>query len=93
MLVISTLALAMRRNYDAAAMMLGLSVHFKIYPFIYGASLLASMNSKVGVERESTQQHSPFLRRIKALVTIERVRFALISALSFGIFNIAMYSM
>ncbi|KZS88445.1 glycosyltransferase family 50 protein [Sistotremastrum niveocremeum HHB9708] len=39
-LVILTLYYASRGKWDAAAILLGASVHWKIYPFIYGASFL-----------------------------------------------------
>lgn len=39
-LVILTLYYASRGKWDAAAVLLGVSVHWKIYPFIYGASFL-----------------------------------------------------
>lgn len=88
LMVIATLALTMRRRYDTAAIMLGLAVHFKIYPFIYGASILASMPPA-----PSSTGPSPLLTRIAAQFTRQRVRFTLVSLATFVILNIGMYSM
>ncbi|GAA5886855.1 hypothetical protein JCM6882_005916 [Rhodosporidiobolus microsporus] len=42
-LVVSTLSLAERGSWDAAAILYGLAVHFKIFPVVYGSSLLSAM--------------------------------------------------
>ncbi|KAG8836215.1 GPI mannosyltransferase 1 [Serendipita sp. 399] len=51
LMVISTLAFALQKRWVACAMMLALSVHWKIYPVIYASSILpfigADDNSKV----------------------------------------------
>ena len=88
LMVISTLVLVMRRQYDRAAVMFGLSVHFKVYPFIYGASILASM----------VPAHRPLnlptpIAFISRSITIERLRFILVSFATFALLNLAMYSM
>ncbi|GAA5971477.1 hypothetical protein JCM8115_002773 [Rhodotorula mucilaginosa] len=41
--VVSTLALAVQGNWDAAAVLFGLAVHVKIFPFMYGSSLIAAI--------------------------------------------------
>lgn len=88
LMVISTLVLVMRKRYDRAAVMFGLSVHFKIYPFIYGASILASMDPA----------HRPLnlptpIAFISRFITTERLRFIIVSFATFAILNLAMYSM
>lgn len=88
LMVIATLALTMRRRYDSAAIMLGFAVHFKIYPFIYGASILASMQSN-----PTSANLPPPLARIAAQFTRQRIRFTLVSLTTFIILNIGMYSM
>lgn len=57
-LVVSVLSLADRGRWDAAAVAFGLSVHFKIYPVIYGSSLLASIAARGG--RRITMAHVRF---------------------------------
>ncbi|GAA5846193.1 hypothetical protein JCM9279_005855 [Rhodotorula babjevae] len=41
-LVVSTLSLADRARWDAAAAVFGVAVHVKIFPFLYGSSLVAA---------------------------------------------------
>ncbi|KAG8708448.1 GPI mannosyltransferase 1 [Ceratobasidium sp. 394] len=77
-MVVSTLSLVLSNHLDWAAILLGLSVHFKIYPVIYGASILAWIDRQAPLNR-------PFTKK--------RIRFAAISALTFAILNAVMYSM
>ncbi|KPV71633.1 glycosyltransferase family 50 protein [Rhodotorula graminis WP1] len=42
-LVVSTLSLAERARWDAAAALFGVAVHVKIFPFLYGSSLVAAL--------------------------------------------------
>ncbi|TNY22451.1 glycosyltransferase family 50 protein [Rhodotorula diobovata] len=42
-LVVSTLSLALRQRWDAAAAVFGVAVHVKIFPFLYGSSLVAAL--------------------------------------------------
>src|SRR5260370_8141635 len=55
LIVISTLAFAIRGRMDAAAIFLGLATHFKIYPFIYGASLLVFIRARVMAKNEKVE--------------------------------------
>lgn len=48
LIVISCLYLCERRRWTSAAIMLGLAVHFKIYPLIYGASIWSQLASDRG---------------------------------------------
>ncbi|KAG8699956.1 GPI mannosyltransferase 1 [Ceratobasidium sp. 394] len=77
-MVVSTLSLVLSNHLDWAAILLGLSVHFKIYPVIYGASILAWIDRQTPLNR-------PFTKK--------RIRFAAISALTFIILNVVMYSL
>ncbi|GAA6060212.1 hypothetical protein JCM10212_002291 [Sporobolomyces blumeae] len=45
-LVVSVLAFAERHEWDKAAVVYGVAVHFKIFPVIYGSSLLVATVSK-----------------------------------------------
>lgn len=89
LMVISTLVLIMRKQYDSAAIMFGASVHFKVYPFIYGASILASMRPAAHRSLNSSTSMSFIYRYL----TTERLRFALVSFGTFGLLNLMMYSM
>ena len=48
LLVLATLHAAMNERWDLAAVWLGLSTHWKIYPVIYGASALGALTQKRG---------------------------------------------
>ena len=76
--VVSTLALADRGRWDAAAALFGLAVHVKIFPFMYGSSLIAAI---VG-----TRTARPTRAVIGRLV-----RFGAISFASFMTLNTACY--
>ena len=70
-LVVSVLALAERKRWDAAAIAFGLAVHFKIFPIIYGSSLLVA----IGASRDGRW------------ISSAHVRFALLSFGSFMALN------
>jgi phosphatidylinositol glycan class M len=89
LMVISTLALVMRKRYSSAGVMFGLAVHFKVYPFIYGASILASMAPAAHRSLNSPAS----MGFISRYITIERLRFALTSFGTFTLLNLIMYSM
>ncbi|KAF8311629.1 glycosyltransferase family 50 protein [Clavulina sp. PMI_390] len=87
LMVISTLAFVGGERYDAAAVMLGLAVHFKIYPFIYAASILAVLPSNV-VPKSNPSLGEYMWRQI----TWARIRFGVVSFATFAGLNLLMYS-
>lgn len=89
--VIGTLYLAMlprktQRTWDATAVMLGVATHWKIYPLIYGVSLLAVMASEPG-------KNMGFKSWIGRLFSAQCIRFAIVSAGTFMLLNGIMYLM
>ncbi|GJJ12594.1 hypothetical protein Clacol_006837 [Clathrus columnatus] len=75
LLVIGTLFSIVRRHHTLAAILFGLSVHWKIYPIIYGASILAfygALSSK-----------NAFGNWFTRLFTVPGLKFGTISALTF----------
>ncbi len=99
LIVISTLALATSGRMDATAVFLGLATHFKIYPFIYGASLLAfirareTAKSEKGDDSVGDDVSLTFRSICDPRILRAQARFALISFGSFTTLNIIMYLM
>lgn len=80
-MVVSTHFLVLANHLDWAAVLLGLAIHFKLYPVIYGPSILVWID-----------QQTP-LRFSLASITKRRVRFVVISALSFLLLNLVMFAL
>jgi GPI mannosyltransferase 1 subunit M len=85
LLVLLTLDYAMRSRWDAAAILLGLSTHWKIYPFIYGVACLGVIEGK----HHMKDSKSPFAR----VVTWKTIRFGLLSAGTFLVLGATQYLM
>ncbi|EJD02392.1 glycosyltransferase family 50 protein [Fomitiporia mediterranea MF3/22] len=88
-LVIMTLYLAMiprktQRTWDATAVMLGAATHWKIYPLIYGVSIVAVMASE-------SAKDSSINSWVQDLVSKRSIRFAITSAGTFMLLNGIMY--
>lgn len=87
-LVLLTLYYALHHRWDAAAVMLGISTHWKIYPFIYGVSCVTAIAAQT---RTSSGWGFTFVR---SLMCTRTLRFAILSAGTFfllGIFCYVMY--
>ncbi|SCV73846.1 BQ2448_6276 [Microbotryum intermedium] len=78
-LLIATLFWAEKNKWFKTAVMLGLSVHFKIYPVIYASSMLGYIASN-----DRSSGYRGWFGRKQWL-------FALTSAATFMLFNLAMY--
>ena len=87
LLLCSTLLVASQRRWFAAAVLLGISVHFKIYPFIYGFSLLFAVDDQIPSFKESTTARY----WIGRITHKERVCLFLGSVATFLILSGAMY--
>jgi phosphatidylinositol glycan class M len=81
-LAVALVYFAMKRQVFCAGVVLGFSVHFKIYPFIYGPSILWYL--------ESDQKHDT-KSLVAKLVNRDRVIFILSSIITFSLFNLVMY--
>ncbi|GAA5860668.1 hypothetical protein JCM3774_006245 [Rhodotorula dairenensis] len=79
-IVVTTLALADRGKWDAAAACFGLAVHVKIFPFMYGSSLVAAIVASPCAARESTRA-----------VVLRLVRFGIVSFACFMTLNVVCY--
>ncbi|CCM04724.1 uncharacterized protein FIBRA_06912 [Fibroporia radiculosa] len=83
--VLSALYCALKSRWNATALFLGLSTHWKIYPFIYGIACLGAISSVTGVGGGWKQ----YLARILNRATI---KFGLLSASTFLALNVCMYA-
>ena len=84
--VLATLYYALKGNWDVSAALLGLSTHWKIYPFIYGVACLGV------ITREHTRAGG-LTGYLRSIVNRRTIRFGLISGLTFLGLGAAMYAM
>jgi phosphatidylinositol glycan class M len=98
LLVLLTLFCALRGWWDGTAVLLGLSTHWKIYPVIYGLSCVGVIGMEYQHRQDDggkTRGVSPtrIIRYIDVFVNAKTIRFATISAGTFFLLGILMYSM
>jgi len=91
LLVCSTLLAASKQKWFAAAVLLGVSVHFKIYPFICGFSLLFAIDDHSPSSKESKTKTA--WSWIGWITNAQRIHLFLHSAAAFLILSGAMYLM
>ncbi|RSL44341.1 GPI mannosyltransferase 1 [Fusarium sp. AF-6] len=83
-----------RRRISLAAVILGIAVHFKIYPFIYAPAIIWWMDDeRLGKLTKAASQPSSLVGTLTKFCSPERVKLALISFATFMGFNLLMYSM
>ncbi|KAG2111690.1 glycosyltransferase family 50 protein [Suillus discolor] len=85
--VLLTLFYALERRQNAAAVMLGLSAHWKIYPIIYGVSCVSAITSQ-RVDGKGWN----FSHLLRRLVGREAICFILLSAGTFIILGAICYA-
>ena len=81
-----------RRRVSLAGVLLGLGVHFKIYPFIYAPAIIWWMDAE-RLGNPSGSSDEPLFTKIIRFVTPERVKLTLISLTTFLGLNFLMYTM
>lgn len=94
--VLLTLFCALRGRWDATAILLGLSTHWKIYPVIYGVSCVVVIATEYRHRGEKDRPRGilpGMIQYIDVFVTTKTVRFAGISAGTFFILGLLMYLM
>ncbi|KAJ2926429.1 hypothetical protein H1R20_g10662, partial [Candolleomyces eurysporus] len=78
--VLATLDAALRAQWDWAAVLLGLSTHWKIYPVVYGVSALGAISASCP---NQARRANGFKGYISTLVNGRTIRFGVISAATF----------
>ncbi|KAF4423175.1 GPI mannosyltransferase 1 [Fusarium acutatum] len=82
-----------RRKLGLAAIILGLSVHFKIYPFIYAPAIVWWMDDAcLGKETNPATRPSSYKEAVSNFFTPDRLKFGLLSLITFMILNLIMFS-
>lgn len=75
------------KKISLAGLLLGLSVHFKIYPFIYGASMIWALHEN----SPSSASNATFLQRIFSFLNRDRLMLLITSLTTFTALNVVMY--
>lgn len=94
-LVAALLWAVLERRVLLAGALLGLGVHFKIYPFIYAPAIVWWMDAeRMGrPARRSGNGSNGLLEMLRRFVTPERVTLTLVSLATFAALNFAMYAL
>ncbi|KAI1868444.1 uncharacterized protein JN550_006360 [Neoarthrinium moseri] len=87
-LVTALLYAVLERRVTLAAALLGLGVHFKIYPFIYAPAIVWWMDGE-----RMGRQFAAGTSLLRRFLTPERLRLAIVSLATFLGLNIAMYAL
>lgn len=82
------------RRFGVAGVVLGLAVHFKIYPFIYAPAIVWWMDDeRLGKKAASNAKSGSVVEAVVRFCSPERIRLAVISLATFMGLNLLMYSM
>lgn len=84
--VLATLYYALKNRWDVSAVLLGLSTHWKIYPFIYGVACLGVIGGQGAVGKG-------WQGICSTIVNGRTIRFGVISATTFLALGAVMYAM
>lgn len=92
-LVLALLWAVLSRRVVLAGLLLGLAVHFKIYPFIYAPAIVWWMDDDrmSPTPTPATHQSSP-LGALASFLTLPRLKLALVSLAAFMALNWTMYA-
>jgi phosphatidylinositol glycan class M len=88
-LVAALLWATLTRRAALAGVILGLAVHFKIYPFIYGVSILWWWDAQRDGAPPVTK--TDMFSRITGFVTVSRIKLTLTALATFVALNLVMY--
>ncbi|PGG97359.1 hypothetical protein AJ79_09230 [Helicocarpus griseus UAMH5409] len=92
-MVIALLWAVLERRITLAGALLGLGVHFKIYPFIYAPSIIWLLNERdQGTSPSDHSLKEALTHRLRTFINPSRIRLTLVSLAVFSILNVAMYA-
>lgn len=92
-MVMALLYACLSKKWDVAGIWLGVSVHFKIYPFIYAAAIIWWLDDKQLNLPQKTLSSSTMIDQVRTSFNVPRVKVALWSLLTFTILNVWMFMM
>lgn len=92
-MVVALLWAALEKKVVLAGLLLGLSVHLKIYPFVYAISIFWWMEASPTLRAWWPHEAQQLVEMIKSLATPNRLIFALSSAVVFTSMNVLMFCM
>lgn len=84
------------KQIPVAGFLLGFAIHFKIYPFIYAASIVWWLDDeRIGQKKEKSKNvsHPSAFDQLFSFLNTERMYLAIYSLLTFAVLNVAMYVM
>ena len=94
-MVVALLWAVVHRRIILAGILLGLSVHFKIYPFIYGVSILWYLESSSSdglPDQPSQKKDTSYLWLFISFLNRSRITLLISSLITFTALNLLMYS-
>lgn len=96
-LVMALLSAVMAKRVTLAGLLLGFSVHFKIYPFIYAPAIVWWMDqermSPTKAGKRKPQATTSWVSQAFAFVTPARLQLAIVSLAAFLTLNLAMFAL
>ncbi|KAI9846939.1 MAG: GPI mannosyltransferase 1 [Thelocarpon superellum] len=94
-MVVALLYAVTRRRIVLAGLLLGLAVHFKIYPFIYGPTILWWLDDDrlSRPARPAALGQPPVTSRVAHFFNAERLTVTVVSLITFMGLNLVMYSL
>lgn len=81
---------ALAKKMVLSGLLLGFAVHFKIYPFIYAASIVWWLDEK---KVDDPRSQRSLVSQLLAFINMQRVTLAIASVVIFAALNAAMYHM
>ena len=93
-MVIALLWAIMQKKIAFAGILLGLGVHFKIYPFIYAPSMIWWLDDEhIGNGKAPKGGSDDIIGRLRRFCNYPRIKITIMSLLTFMSLNTLMYSM